>query len=724
MNSFRTETFNISNPGRTESFLLQGGQRWQSITLLTNSSLTINDVGFRATVNIQPIGSLTGAFSASDPNYASVWNLGARSVQAACVETNSQPSTWQITQDGALVPGQYPAQSVLGDGMGNYTLSFSTKVVRGGTGWKVASAMSTSYGPYFVLTSNGQVYENTDLSIVPQNKLIAGYGFTLVNQTILPSAPIRQYSLPMSISDNEWYRVTTVINSTGYLVSVNDQEVAFVDSAFIVPYITGWATTALTDGTWAFGPYLDQEAYYKDVEVIAQNGSVVYTNAMTSEEVYKEYAIATNDRPVCLDGAKRDRVIWFGDFTHTARELATSTGAYYFIQNMIELAFEWQFLSGPAEGLVAIQPFMGAGSQYKDAYYPAQFGETDYEHFFLVILGDYFRLTSDTTLLSKHWAGTKLLVQTLIDRYLDPVSGLLAAPDASWFTAQGTQNATAPTALFAVGLNQLVDVANALNDSATASSYAALSENLSSEINSQLWSNDLGAYSLSLTELQYTSALATAFTIRAGIANASQATSSIENLSDLFYLIGYKDSTGVPNGSGTQLSPNVQGFLLESLFLAHSKLNVSANVIVPVVKNMLDVYWPVMVNQNQYFTGAPWEYVYPDGSPGIGIFTSLCHPWGGAPTYVLSDYVLGVRREMDETTGTFQWVFDPIWGIVEGLGLDWAKGRVPLFDGGYIEAEWKYDNGTTMDEKNPQMTVTVKENNKVHVIVKNKSGEM
>ena len=79
---------------------------------------------------------------------------------------------------------------------------------------------------------------------------------------------------------------------------------------------------------------------------------------------------------------------------------------------------------------------------------------------------------------------------------------------------------------------------------------------------------------------------------------------------------------------------------------------------------------------------------------------------------------------MDETTGTFQWVFDPIWGVVEGLGLDWVKGRVPLFDGGYIEAEWKYDNGTTMDEKNPQMTVTVKENNKVHVIVKNKSGEM
>ena len=721
MNTFRTETFNITDSGRTESFFIQGGQRWQSITLLTNSSITLSDIGFRASVDIKPVDSLTGAFSASNPSYQEVWSLGARAVQAACVEANSQPSTWELTSDGARVRGQYSAESVKGSGMGNYTLSFSTKIVRGGTGWKVASATSTSYGPYFVLTSNGPVYENTDLSIVPQNTLVAGYGFTLVNQTILPSAPLRNYTLPITISDNEWYRVTTTINSTGYLISINDQEIAFVTSAFIEPYVTGWATTALTDGTWAFGPYLDQEAYYKDVEVIAQNGSTVYTNAMTSDEVYQEYAIAGNERAVCLDGAKRDRVIWFGDFTHTARELATSTGSYYFIQSMIELAFEWQFLSGPADGLVAIQPLLGAGSQYKDVYYPAQFGETDYEHFFLVILGDYFRLTSDTTLLGKYWDGTKLLVQTLVDRYVDPASGLLAGPGTSWFTAQGTQNATAPTALFAVGLNQLVQVANALNDSATAASYASLSAKLASAINNQLWSDDLGAYGLSLTEPQDTSALATAFTIRAGIANTTQATSSIEKLSDLFYLIGYKDSTTVGNGGGTQLSPNVQGFLLESLFLAHSQLNVSADVIVPVVKNLLEVYWPVMVNQNQYYTGAPWEYAYPDGSPGIGIFTSLCHPWGGAPTYVLSDYILGVRREMNVTTGSFEWVFDPVWAIVEGLGLEWAKGRVPLLGGGYIEAEWTYNNGTAANGSSPQMTVTVEGNSDVHVVVKDRN---
>ena len=437
MNSFRTETFNISSTGQTESFFIQGGQRWQSITLLTNSSLTLSGVGFRPSVTIQPVDSLSGAFAASNPKYHGVWALGARAVQAACVEPNSQPSTWHITSDGAFIPGQYPAQSVKGDGLGNYTMSFSTKIVRGGTGWKVAAAMSTSYGPYFVLTSNGPTFANRDKALIPSNTLIAGYGFTIVNQTILPSAPVRYYNLHRKISDDEWYRVTTVINSTGYHIKINGEEVAFVSSAFDVPYILpGWGPNTTTDGTWAFGPYLDQAAYYKDVEVRAQNGSVIYTNAMTSNDVYKEYAIAANDRAVCLDGAKRDRVIWFGDFTHTARELAAASGRYDFIQSMLDLAFDWQFLSGPAYGLVPMQPFMGSGPQYKDAYYPSQFGETDYEHFFLVILGDYFRLTSDTALLSKHWAGTKLLVQTLVERYIDPVSGLLAGPNASWFTAQ------------------------------------------------------------------------------------------------------------------------------------------------------------------------------------------------------------------------------------------------------------------------------------------------
>jgi hypothetical protein len=694
MNSFRTETFNITSSGVTESFFIQGGQRWQTVTLLSNTSVTISNVGFRPSVDIKPTDNLVGSFSASNDVYDGVWGLGARAVQAACVEVNSQPSTWEISEDGALIHGQYPGVSALGLSYDDYSMSFSTKITRGGTGWRVAAGPNAGYGAYFVLTSDSPQYLSTDSTVVPPNSLIAGYGFSIVN-FYLSSAPPLYYPNPLPILENEWYRVTTSIGATGYNVSVNGTQFAFVPYTTFQPYVNAGfgGTNLITSGSWGFGPFMDQVAYVKDVEVVAQDGAVLYTNPLTSTDILEEYLVASNSYAVCLDGAKRDREIWIGDFAHTARELAASTGRFDFIQSMIEFTFRGQFTSGPATGIVPIQDSMGSGLQYQAVYYPSQYSETDYQLFFLLTLGDYFALTSDVTLLSRYWSGAKLLVDAMVSTYLDPSTGLLANASAFWFTAQGYQNATAPTALFAIGLKQLTVVATALKDTTTASYYTALCANLSTAVNTQLWNPTLGAYSVGLDGLSDTSVLATAFTIRSGIANGSQATSSIESLSTLFYLIGYKDSTAIGNGATTQLSPNVQGFLLESLFLAHTQLNVSADIIVPVLQNLLDVYWPKMLNQNEYYTGASWEYVYADGSPGIGIFTSLCHPWGGAPTYVLTDYVLGVRRELDTTTGTYGWVFDPVLEVVQGLGLTWVKGRVPVEGGGWIEAGWSIADG-------------------------------
>jgi len=703
-NSFRTETFNISSPGLKTSFFIQGGQRWQTITLLSSSSITISNVGFRASVDIISKDSLPGAFSASNSVYDDVWDIGARSLQTACVEADSQPSTWEISSEGALIRGQYPGVSTLGANFESYTMSFKTKIVTGGTGWRVAGGANGGYGPYFVLVSEGPHLLSTNQKLLPPNTLVAGYGFSIINQPILPSAPPQYFELPEPILENVWYDITTSIGATGYNVSINGTVNVFVPNAPFSGWVnSGWGSPALTKGTFGFGPFLDQSAWFKDVVVFGQDGATLYSNSLTTDEVYGEYGMAQNSRSVCLDGSKRDRMNWIGDFVHTARMIASSTGRFDFIQSVIQLEFDWQFLDGPAAGLVPIQSALGAEERYKNSYYPSQFNQQDYFIFFLVTLGDYYILTSDTDLLRKHWTGMKLLVETIVSRYLDPVSGLMAANGASWFTAQGTQHATAPTALFAIALNQLVYVAEALGDSITAGNYRDISANLSSSINKQLWSPSLGAYSMSLDLRGDTAILATAFTIRAGISNTSQTTSGLQKLSDLFYEIGYKDSTRIGNRADTQLSPNVQGFLLESLFLAHTRLNVSSTIVVPILRNMLEVFWPRMTNQNEFYTGATWEYLYPNGSPGIGIFTSLNHPWGGAPTYILTDYVLGVRRQLNKEINAYEWVFDPVWEIVEGLGLTWVKGKVPLFGGGWIEASWSLENGTV------DMTAEVKE---------------
>lgn len=635
MNSFRTETFNITKAGVIESFFLQGGQRWQSIKLLTDSSISIKEVGFRPSVHIRPTDQLLGTFSVSNPKLEQVWDLGARAVQAACVEAHSQPSTWEITKQGALIRGQFPAYSARGVDFANYTMSFSTKIVTGGTGWRVAAGANDGYGPYFVLTTRGPHFVNHNDTFLPPNSLTVGFGFSIVNQTILPSAPISHVPIPFDVVEGEWYRIATSITPNGYNISINDTHLTFVDSSQFQDYVNpSWGSPSTTDGTWGFGPFLDQAAYYTDVEVVDSNGDNLYFNALTSEDVLPEYRMAENRAKVCLDGAKRDRLIWIGDFAHTARMLAASTGRYDFISSMITYEFEWQLTKGEGSGLVPIQEAMGDGWKDRYAYYPSQYGENDYYIFFLLTVGDYFALTEDLELMQRHWRRNKDLVSTLVDRFLDPVSGLLADPnDVLWFTAQGAQNATAPTALFVIALKGLLPIAKALNDTDAINQLTSLAEDMSMAINVKLWSNDLGTYVFALDDQKNHSILSAAFPIRAGITNATQAELAVKSLSDMFLKIGYKDSTAIPDDPQTQLSPNVQGFLLESLFLAHTDYNVSASIVAPVLKNLLDVYWPHMVNQDEYYTGTSWEYVYADGSPGT--LTSLPERLELGPRYSL-----------------------------------------------------------------------------------------
>jgi hypothetical protein len=62
---------------------------------------------------------------------------------------------------------------------------------------------------------------------------------------------------------------------------------------------------------------------------------------------------------------------------------------------------------------------------------------------------------------------------------------------------------------------------------------------------------------------------------------------------------------------------------------------------------------------------------------------SHCHAWSAGPAYFLGAYMLGVRGA------------DPGWSRVivepQPAGLTWARGTVPLPDGGSIAVSWRLD---------------------------------
>lgn len=139
-NSFRVETFNFTSAGRLVAPLLQGGQKWQSLRLLTPGSVSFSAVGFEATVDTVLPGDLPGQFSSDDEVLNEIWKLGARAATAACFDKGSQKAIWEIdTEKGVLARNSRPSLTAEATTWANYTLEFDTLIQKGGSSWSVVS---------------------------------------------------------------------------------------------------------------------------------------------------------------------------------------------------------------------------------------------------------------------------------------------------------------------------------------------------------------------------------------------------------------------------------------------------------------------------------------------------------------------------------------------------------------------------------------------------------
>ncbi|KAG6617727.1 Glycoside hydrolase [Phytophthora cinnamomi] len=97
---------------------------------------------------------------------------------------------------------------------------------------------------------------------------------------------------------------------------------------------------------------------------------------------------------------------------------------------------------------------------------------------------------------------------------------------------------------------------------------------------------------------------------------------------------------------------------------------------------LLDNLWDAMIWNESYRTGASWEYVAQSLEPGIDFFTSLSHPWGGAPTYALTNYIVGIRPV---EFGFRRWIVNP---LVTGLNVTRASATVSTPHGD-LSAAWE-----------------------------------
>ncbi|KAJ4361236.1 hypothetical protein N0V95_002054 [Ascochyta clinopodiicola] len=264
-NTYRVETFDIKGSGRFNSSLLQGGQRWQSIRLLTSGSVTFAAVGFEASVPVTDLDKLPGGFMCDDESLNRIWKLGARAVGLSCFEKASQKKMWVVNEDGAFVRGMRSGISAKGAFFENYTLEFDSRIERAGLGWVVAHPLaSPAKGIQLNLVGNlpaNTTFVNTNTSLTPPNSVIIGYGYSFFNQTTLTSYVLDTFNVPFPIQEGTWYRIKTVLSKGEYIaVSIGGRQVFNVStkSYFVgMSPFPGVQASIPLRGSFGFGGWQD-----------------------------------------------------------------------------------------------------------------------------------------------------------------------------------------------------------------------------------------------------------------------------------------------------------------------------------------------------------------------------------------------------------------------------------------------------------------------------------
>lgn len=679
--TYRVETFNVTQTGRFQSFFLQGGQRWESIRLLTNGHVSFSEVGLQATIDLPDLDNLPSTFESSNGIYNAIWKLGANSIAAACFNAGSQKQTWEITDDGIYVPGQKAAVSALGNNFEKYTLKFYSKIVRGGTGWSTVTSVGGS-GLNLLLISNlpsETTFVNTNQTLTPANSLVLASGWGFVNQTTLDSYFWGSFKVPFDIKEGEWYEIeTSHANDDFLVVSVNGIQIVNLTLAHYPPLLGSFTSGsgARTQGSFGFGPYQDQIAYFRNATVTAANGTQIYHSYLTSQDVLAEYGTHENWATTCVDGPKRDRLVWLGDFFHTSRSLPASTSRWDYVKGTLQYLIDWQVPNGE----VSIDPPLGYSPAYTEQISGGSYGLPDYQILGLNALTNYYGVTGDLDFPRDNWPAFQRLIQYLLNN-IDNSTNLL---NIGGFI--GPELGTATSACLVQGLKGAAIIADDLNDHATANIYRNTATDVANAINTHLWSPTEGFYAVSTSNMSDFSLVGLGFAITSGVATATRATSTLAKLDQIKLYPAYADNTQEDSSSNlTKLSPNTNGFLLSALLLANQT---------EPAKYLLDNLWAAMYTQNQFRSGGTWEYVNQNLSPGLSLFTSLGHPWGNAPTYVLPEFVAGLWAV---APGYKTWLFGPGY---KGFDLSYANTTISTKFGS-LKAGWSLNN------QGNQLTITI-----------------
>ncbi|KAL3482981.1 Six-hairpin glycosidase [Aspergillus germanicus] len=659
MDNYRVNRYNISGISSIyTNRLIQGGLRYQKLNLSTAGELTLVNVGFLPTVDDTPLAKLPGAFRASDPVLTRIWEVGARTVQLNEFPAKSLPEFWTITEEGALVESQAPQpfSSDYAPGMTAYDLQFAVKAIKSGFGFTVLSDTLGSGIYIFVNIADGFISAHA-------------------SATELDSQPLARAVLPPSVAVGRWHQVSSTVDAG--LVQVS------LDGSQLLNFTQGGSIM----GSFGLGASFNHAAVFTNVSLTAF-GTTMYSSKLNDKSASEDFLLGTNPLPVSVDGSRRDRIAYAGDLDIAAASAFASTAGHEYVNGSISLLGSFQMLPGFFIPTAKVQ------QPPRTTDIPANItGLIGYSFNLVSAMSRYYQQTGDRVFLSEwapkavrllNWADSQLLPNGLLN-----ISNPAMGGDWNYYDPQVGGVVAKFNLVYAYALAESLPFLADAGINAT--TYTRRLRALKAAINKNLWSDDLQAYYHSESYPGFISQEANALailsdTIPTAGGNRS-ATGLLASMSRALTVpagvLAFSPSA-VSSGWEKKISPYASGYHLKAAL--HAKDGATA-------RHLLDTVWaPMSDPQNVNYTGCFWEVLNEDGTPGLGLGTSLCHAWAAGPTADLSRYVLGIAPV---TAGFREWKVEP-----QTLDLDWAEGRHPVPQGA-IGVKWRFDDDGLL-----KMTVT------------------
>jgi alpha-L-rhamnosidase len=649
----RSDTYTVSGPGTIVNRYVQGGERYQEISLTTPGSVSLSAAEIYYEPYLGTPSTYQGHFVSSSAELNRIWYDGAYTVNMVQMRPDTPGGDW-IVQDGALnADGGEVGQLSTGSDWTDYTMSVQATIVANQAGWVVRSQSPTNDYVLILNADNDTVGTPNDLQELVQ---------TDGNYYVVADVPV-----PFDVKPGTAYDVSTTVSGTTVTTSINGQPIASFDTAASLP--TG--ASAYPEGTVGFREGPGEQAEFSNLTVTSPGGTVMYENPLNASGDLTDFQVpGTNTLPLILDGAKRDRAVWEGDLSVSGPTLLYSSDAAEYLKDSLLLLGSYQLQSGFVEGVqVPSAPVNTSG------LLPGTVGSysATYSMYFVDNLATYYEYTGDLAFLRQEWPIAERELAWNASQVGPQGLFITNSSDGATWNLENLDGAeTDVNALYYHVLTDGATMAAAVGQSALATQYRQQAAALGTAINENLWDPALGAYDASTSARGFVSQDANALPVLYGIAPRSEVPTILATMTaKLATPYGpERVSAPAPAGYNEDVSPFMGSYELWADLASGDTGD---------AMNQLTDEWGYMASHDPDSTD--WERFQPDGTVNGG-GTSWSHGWSTGSTSALSQYVLGVSPV---DAGYRTWLVQP-----HPSTLAWAEGQAPT-PHGPITVDWGHE---------------------------------